>query len=128
MIITTSPLRLPIVGAKGQTLPLIVCMKIAESQVHAYGTLFNPVLGNMFSYTLVNYPTPHMRSEGSSDCSWTRIYIDSAKKIETQKYSLSEVHFNTGGLIFEFNGLHSTTFAAQQVFLAFANPASVLFR
>ena len=41
-----------------------------------------------------------------------------------KKYSLSEVHFNTGRLIFEFNGLQYR-FAAGQVFVAFANPVSV---
>ena len=43
------------------------------------------------------------------------------KKIETQ-----EVHFNTGRLLFEFNGLQYC-FAAGQVFVAFANPVSVSF-
>ena len=62
------------------------------------------------------YPAPRMRSKGS--------YIDTAKKFEIQL--LSEVHFNTGRLIFEFNGLQYH-FVAQQVFVAFANPARVLF-
>ena len=48
------------------------------------------------------------------------------KKLKLKKYSLSEVHFNTGRLIFEFNGLQYC-FAAGQVFMAFANPASVSF-
>ena len=42
------------------------------------------------------------------------------------KLSLSEVHFNTGRLLFEFNGLQYR-FAAGQVFIAFANPVSVSF-
>ena len=67
----------------------------------------------------INCPMPCMHSEGSSDCSWTR--IDSAKK----QHSLSKVHFNTGRLL-EFNGLQYH-FAAGQVFVAFANPASVPF-
>ena len=41
-------------------------------------------------------------------------------------YSLSDVHFNTGRLFFEFNGLQYH-FAAGQVFVAFANPANVPF-
>ena len=48
-------------------------------------------------------------AEGLSDCSWTgiyRLYIVSAKKFsKLKKYSLSEVHFNTGRLLFQFNGL-----------------------
>ena len=58
------------------------------------------------------YAAPCMRSEGSSGCSWTGIYIFIyniilnylQKYFETPKYSLSEVHFNTGRLLFEFNG------------------------
>ena len=69
-----------------------------------------------------------MRSEGSSDCSWTGLYsIVSAKKcLKLKKYSLSDVHFNTGRLLFEVNGLQYR-FAAGQVFVAFANPVSVSF-
>ena len=60
----------------------------------------------------------------SSDCSWTGLYIISIqKKIETQKI---EVHFNTGRLPFEFNGLQYR-FAAGQFFVALANPVSVSF-
>ena len=44
------------------------------------------------------------------------------KNFETQKI-ISEVHFNTGRLLFEFNGLQYR-FAAGQVFVAFANPVS----
>ena len=43
-----------------------------------------------------------------------------------KEYSLLEIHFNTGRLLFEFNGLQYH-FAAGQVFVAFANPASVPF-
>ena len=43
--------------------------------------------------------------------------------LSAKKYSLSEVHFNTGRLLFEFNG----SSAARQVFVAFANPVSLLF-
>ena len=76
-----------------------------------------------------NYPAPRMRSEGSNDCSWTGlygVYIYSKKNLKLKKYSLLEVHFNTGRLLFEFNGLQYR-FAAGQVFVAFANPVSVLF-
>ena len=46
--------------------------------------------------------------------------------IEKNLNSLSEVHFNTGRLLFEFNGLQYS-FATRPVFVAFANPASVPF-
>ena len=55
------------------------------------------------------------------DCIYS-IYLQK-KKFETQKYSLSEVHFNTGRFLFEFNG----RFVAGQVFVAFTNPGSVSF-
>ena len=40
-----------------------------------------------------------------SDCSWTYIYSVCKKNPKLKKYSLSEVHFNTGRLLFQFNGL-----------------------
>ena len=40
------------------------------------------------------------------------------------KLSLSEVHFNTGRLLFEFNGLQYSL-AAGEVFVTFANPVSL---
>ena len=40
------------------------------------------------------------------------------------KYSLSEVHSNTGRLLFEFNR-HQYTLAAPEVFVAFGNPVSL---
>ena len=42
------------------------------------------------------------------------------------KYSLSEVNFNTHGLLIEFNGLWYSL-AARQVFVAIANPDSLSF-
>ena len=42
------------------------------------------------------------------------------------KYSLSEVYFNTGRLLIEFNGLWYSL-AARQVFVAIANPDSLSF-
>ena len=82
----------------------------------------------VYSSTLMYYyPAPCMRSEGSSDCSWTGLYIYICKnKLKLKKYSLSEVHFNTGRFLFEFNGLQYR-FVAGQVFVAFANHVSVSF-
>ena len=55
----------------------------------------------------------------------------SAKKFQNflylSKYSLSEVHSNTGRLLFEFDRLQYTL-AAPEVFVAFANPVSLLSR
>ena len=48
------------------------------------------------------------------------------KNLKLKKYSLSEVHFDTGRLLFEFNGLQYH-FAAGQIFVAFANLANVPF-
>ena len=42
------------------------------------------------------------------------------------KYLLSEVYFNTDRLLIEFNGLWYSL-AARQVFVAIANPDSLLF-
>ena len=61
-------------------------------------------------YLLIT-PRRACAAKGLSDCSWTvdyiaHIYIVSAKKIsKLKKYSLSELHFNTGRLLFQFNGL-----------------------
>ena len=49
----------------------------------------------------------------------------STKKFQNlSKYSLSEVHSNTGRFLFEFNCLQYTL-AAPEVFVAFANPVSL---
>ena len=53
---------------------------------------------------------------------------DIAKKFQNflnlSKYSLSEVHSNTGRLLFKFNHLQYTL-AAPEVFVALANPVSL---
>ena len=58
-------------------------------------------------------------------CIYIRIIIISTKKFQNflnlSKYSLSEVHSNTGRLLIEFNRLQYTL-AAPEVFVAFANP------
>ena len=77
-----------------------------------------------FSLIRSYYPAPRMRNEGSSDCSWRPDTWDLYKHLKLNEYSLLEVHFNTGGLLFKFNGLQYH-FVAGQVFVAFANPASV---
>ena len=74
---------------------------------------------------LIFTPRCACAAKGSSDSSWTG-YLP--KKLKRKKYSLSELHFNTGRLLFEFSGLqYQYHFAAWQVFVAFANPASVPF-
>ena len=98
-------------GRGGGRGPLLFTCTIAESSHYA---------GSCLHVTSIPL-APRMRSEESSDCSWPGLYI--CKKIET---SLSEVHFNTGRLLFEFNGLQYC-FAAGQVFVGFANPVSVSF-
>ena len=49
--------------------------------------------------------------------------ISTKKNLNPSKYSLSEVHSNTGRLLIEFNRLQYTL-AAPEVFVAFANPPS----
>ena len=74
-----------------------------------------------------------MRSKGLCDRSWPvyiyiyiRIYLQKNFRIflNLSKYSLSEVHSNTGRLLFEFNRLQYTL-AAPEVFVASANPTSL---
>ena len=66
-----------------------------------------------------NYPARACASKGLCDRSI------STKKFQNflnlSKYSLSEVHSNTGRLLIEFNCLQYTL-AAPEVFVAFANP------
>ena len=66
-----------------------------------------------------------MHSKGLCDRSWPVYTYISTKKFQNflnlSKYSLSEVHSNTGRLLIEFNRLQYTL-AAPEVFVAFANP------
>ena len=69
------------------------------------------LVGDFLPIQLIT-PRRACAAKGLSDCSWTGlynyiiIYIVSAKNFsKLKKYSLSEVHFNTGRLLFQFNGL-----------------------
>ena len=67
-------------------------------------------------------------SKGLCDRSWCLLYIYLQKKFEfffyLSKYSLSDTHFNTGRLLFEFNRLQYTL-AAPEVFVSSTNPVSL---
>ena len=52
------------------------------------------------------------------------IYLQNNFFLNFSKYSLLEVHSNTGRLLFEFNRLQYTL-AAPEVFVAIANPVSL---
>ena len=78
-----------------------------------------------------NYPARACASKGLCDRSWCLyiiiyiIYYISAKLFfYLSKYSLSDAHFNTGRLLFEFNRL-LYTLAAPEVFVSSANPVSL---
>ena len=71
--------------------------------------------------------TPRAHAQARGYVIGRGVYI-SAKKIRTffylSKYSLSDTHFNTGRLLFEFNRLQYTL-AAPEVFVSSANPVSL---
>ena len=81
----------------------------------------------LYSYTtIVQRPSHNLFS--AFQVGWDREDRGMAEIAETadMKLSLSELHFNTGRLLFQFNGLQYR-FAARQVLVAFANPVSVSF-
>ena len=75
-----------------------------------------------------NYPARACASKGLCDRSWCLYIIYLQKNFELffylSKYSLSDTHFNTGRLLFEFNRLQYTL-AAPEVFVSSANPVSL---
>ena len=71
-----------------------------------------------------NYPARACASKGLCDRSWCLlyiIYISARTFFYLSKYSLSDAHFSTGRLLFEFNRLQYTL-AAPEVFVSSANP------
>ena len=81
-----------------------------------------------FRVCVHNYPA--RASKGLCDRSWCLLYITyilyiyylSARTFfYLSKYSLSDAHFSTGRLLFEFNRLQYTL-AAPEVFVSSANP------
>ena len=76
-----------------------------------------------------SYPARACVSKGLCEWSWCLyIVIYLQKKFELffflSKYSLSDTHFNTGRLLFEFNRL-LYALAAPEVFVSSANPVSL---
>ena len=70
------------------------------------------------------YPARACASKGLCDRSWCLflyIYISARTFFYLSKYSLSDAHFSTGRLLFEFNRLQYTL-AAPEVFVSSANP------
>ena len=84
--------------------------------------------GYVIGHGVYNYPARACASKGLCDRSWCLYIIYLQKKFELflylSKYSLSDIHFNTGRLLFEFNRLQYTL-AAPEVFVSSANPASL---
>ena len=78
-----------------------------------------------------NYPARACASKGLCDRSWCLLYIIylciyillyiCKDFFYLSKYSLSDAHFSTGRLLFEFNRLQYTL-AAPEVFASSANP------
>ena len=86
-------------------------------------------------HKVYDYPARACASKGLCDRSWCLLYIIyyilyiiiyiSAKLFSyLSKYSLSDAHFNTGRLLFQFNRL-LYTLAAPEVFVSSANPVSL---
>ena len=69
------------------------------------------------------YPARACASKGLCDRSWCLLYICKTF-FYLSKYSLSDAHFSTGRLLFEFNRFQCTL-AAPEVFVASANPVSL---
>ena len=94
-----------------------------KSWIHPWGAS-----GGSSSTPTVNfYPARACASKGLRDRSWCSVYY-LQKNFELffylSKYSLSDTHFNTGRLLFEFNRLQYTL-AAPEVFVSSANPVSL---
>ena len=74
-----------------------------------------------------NYPARACASKGLCDRSWCLLYMIyillyiCKDFFYLSKYSLSDAHFSTGRLLFEFNRLQYTL-AAPEVFASSANP------
>ena len=76
-----------------------------------------------------NYPARACASKGLCDRSWCLYiiyYISARTFFYLSKYSLSDAHFSTGRLLFEFNRLQYTL-AAPEVFESSANLQILLF-
>ena len=76
-----------------------------------------------------NYPARACASKGLCDRSWCLYiiyYISARTFFYLSKYSLSDAHFSTGRLLFEFNRLQYTL-AAPEVFVSSANLQLLLF-
>ena len=73
----------------------------------------------LFSTCTLCYPARACASKGLCDRSWC-LYIRKTF-FYLSKYSLSDAHFSTGRLLFEFNRLQYTL-AAPEVFVSSANP------
>ena len=89
----------------------------------------NTAMVSMECITSSNYPARACASKGLCDRSWCLLYyiyyyilLYICKDFfYLSKYSLSDAHFSTGRLLFEFNRLQYTL-AAPEVFVSSANP------
>ena len=65
--------------------------------------------------------TPHAHARARGYVIGRGVYISARTFFYLSKYSLSDAHFSTGRLLFEFNHLQYTL-AAPEVFVSSANP------
>ena len=96
------------------------------SEVHVYACFWNCSCPREY-----NYPARACASKGLCDRSWCLLYIYCYILLYIcktffylSKYSLSDAHFSTGRLLFEFNRFQCTL-AAPEVFVSSANPVSL---
>ena len=89
----------------------------------AFGARLNKSLSNL-TYTIIT-PRAHARARGYVHVIgrgvYYILYISAGTFFYLSKYSLSDAHFSTGRLLFEFNRLQYTL-AAPEVFVSSANP------
>ena len=93
-------------------------------QTHSHSHIYG--VSRFLIHTLIT-PRAHTRARGY--VIGRGVYILYLQKnfelfLYLSKYSLSDIHFNTGRLLFEFNRLQYTL-AAPEVFVSSANPVSL---
>ena len=90
--------------------------------------VWSVALKMIISVCLNNYPARACASKGLCDRSWCLYIIYLQKNFKLffylPKYSLSDTHFKTGRLLFDFNRIQYTL-AAPEVFVVSANPVSL---
>ena len=94
-------------------------IKFKSSQVWLLLRYFKSDVGNHTDHQIHYYPARACASKGLCDRSWCLCICKTFSYLS--KYSLSDAHFSTGRLLFQFNRLQYTL-AAPEVFVSSANP------